>query len=242
MNISRRFALIIHFILDECVPPILRDQKWFIWLPFRLLFGDKDRFFYEFKDQAPDMNAEEFSRVYRETADVHIQRETDLGEECIQKIEQNVVGPSVLEAGCGRGYLANILSRSHKVTACDIAISEAMTERYEAVRFQRENVESLSFTDQIFDTVVCTHTLEHVQNLPAAVAELRRVAARRLIIVVPKQRPYRYTFDLHLHFFPYRNMLLAFLCPSEQGVNYQLREIQGDWYYQEERTIGEGMQ
>lgn len=36
-----------------------------------------------------------------------------------------------------------------------------------------------------------------------ALAELRRVAKRRLIIVVPKQRNYKYTFELHINFFPY---------------------------------------
>jgi hypothetical protein len=42
----------------------------------------------------------------------------------------------------------------------------------------------------------------HVQDAHAALEELRCVAKRRLIVVLPKQRPYRYTFDLHLRFFP----------------------------------------
>ncbi len=59
--------------------------------------------------------------------------------------------------------------------------------------------------------MISTHTLEHVLNAEAALAELRRVARRRLILVVPRQRPYRFTFDLHLNYFPYAWSLRNFL-------------------------------
>jgi ubiquinone/menaquinone biosynthesis C-methylase UbiE len=60
---------------------------------------------------------------------------------------------------------------------------------------------ALPFGDRAFDTVVCAHTLEHIPDLFRAAAELRRVA-HRVIVVVPRQRYYRYTVDYHLHFFP----------------------------------------
>jgi hypothetical protein len=58
------------------------------------------------------------------------------------------------------------------------------------------------------------------------------VARRRLIIVVPRQRPYRYTFDLHLRFFPYSHSLLGLLAPAAR--KHRLDEIGGDWFYQED--------
>jgi hypothetical protein len=30
MTISRNVALVIHFLLDEWLPPILRDSRWFM--------------------------------------------------------------------------------------------------------------------------------------------------------------------------------------------------------------------
>ena len=104
--------------------------------------------------------------------------------------------PAVLDAGCGRGYLSRLLAADGlKVTATDIAPA-AGAGKYFAVA---ADIESLPFAAQSFDTVISTHTLEHVLNAEAALAELRRVARRRLILVVPRQRPYRFTFDLHLN-------------------------------------------
>lgn len=59
----------------------------------------------------------------------------------------------------------------------------------------------LPYGNRVFDTVVCAHTLEHMKDYKKALAELRRVCSRRLMMIVPKQREYQYTFDLHLHFF-----------------------------------------
>jgi len=236
MPISRSLALAIHFVLDECVPPILRDRAWFTWLPFQLLFGRHAETFRSFKDRAHDLSPEEFRRVYAETAPVHLERPTDLNAACLRRIRARIAGRTVLEVGCGRGHLAGLLATAHDVTACDIAIDRALPARHPRVTFREENVERLSFADRAFDTVVCTHTLEHVQDLDAAVRELRRVARRRLIVVVPRQRPYRYTFDLHLHFFPLGHMLAARFPPERGAGGRILENVGGDWCYEEERV------
>jgi hypothetical protein len=69
---------------------------------------------------------------------------------------------------------------------------------------------------------VCSHTLEHIPDLWRAAAELRRVA-RRVVVVVPRQRYYRYTFDYHLHFFPSAAPLVHLL-------GGQARLVDGDWF------------
>jgi|SaaInlStandDraft_3_1057020.scaffolds.fasta_scaffold240202_1 ubiquinone/menaquinone biosynthesis C-methylase UbiE len=84
-----------------------------------------------------------------------------------------------------------------------------------------------------YDTVVCTHTLEHVQNISEAIIELRRVTKNRLIIVVPQQRPYKYTFDLHVHFFPYTHSLLSIIGNKSKEVI--CKEAQGDLFYYENK-------
>jgi ubiquinone/menaquinone biosynthesis C-methylase UbiE len=61
-----------------------------------------------------------------------------------------------------------------------------------------------SVSDDAFDTVISTHTLEHVQHVAAALEGIRRVARRGVVVVVPHQRPYRATFNPHIHFFPYK--------------------------------------
>jgi ubiquinone/menaquinone biosynthesis C-methylase UbiE len=47
------------------------------------------------------------------------------------------------------------------------------------------------------------HTLEQVKNIDQALREIRRVCKKRQMIVVPCEKKYRCTFDLHIHFFPY---------------------------------------
>lgn len=112
-------------------------------------------------------------------------------------------------------------------------IDKELRKRYPRLKFVEARIEKLPFRDNKFDTVVCTHTLEHIQDLAQGISELRRVAKKRLIIVVPKQRPYKYTFDLHLHFFPYEHSLLTVMGP---GRNNSCRTVGGDLFYIEDFT------
>ncbi len=231
MKVPRNLTLLVHFVFDQLIPPLLRDSRWFMWLPFKMLFGDKTECFFSFKEKALLMSEEEFRNIYLKTASVHIQRETDLNQACIEVIEARILGNSVLDISCGRGFLSKRLAQSYRVTAADIVIDEQLRLDNPKINFQEASVEHLPFPNQAFDTVICTHTLEHVQNLRLAIKELRRVAAKQLIIVVPKQRPYKYTFDLHLHFFPYEHSLLKQLDISDQ--NFTCQNMGGDWMYVE---------
>ncbi len=234
ITLSRDLTRWVHFIFDQCLPPLLRDSKWFMWLPFKLLFKDKAEIFFSFKERAPHLSAEEFREIYARAAPVFIQRDTDLNQDSVEAIMQQAVGKTVLDIACGRGYLCRRLAgRGHEVTGADIVIDPALVQAHPEIRFQQANLEALPFPDAAFDTVICAHTLEHVQNPQQAINELRRVCAGRLIIVVPRQRPYRFTFDLHLHFFPYAVNLLSLL--GDKGKHWRCRELGGDWFYLEDR-------
>lgn len=232
MKLSRNVTLWIHFLLDQCCPPLLRDSKWFMWLPFRLIFGSKARIFFEFKQRAPMLTAAEFREVYAETTSVTIDRDTDLNDACIGAIEANVVGESVLDVACGRGYLTKRLASKYVVTGVDVVLESSLASSGR-IRYVEASIEELPFADAQFDTVVCTHTLEHVQSPQRAIAELRRVARRRLLVVLPRQRPYRYTFDLHLHFFPYRHDVMMLMRTGSRASYCE--SLGGDWFYREDR-------
>ena len=184
------------------------------------------------------MSRNDFLDVYTKTSSVHIQHEgTDLHEPLIHEIRSNILGEKVLDAGCGQAVLARLLSEEFKVTGCDIIIDKKTVESAPRIEFKEATIQSLPFNDQEFDTVICTHTLEHVQHIIPAIRELRRVAGTRLIIVLPKERPYRYTFNLHLHFFPYKYLVDGLFRQDVLGGVRTLKEIDGCWYYQED-TVG----
>lgn len=228
----RNITAIFHFILDELVPPFIRDSRVFMWIPFRLLFGKKDTIFLSFKDNSPYLSKNGIRDMYIETASVHIQRETDINSLCLQAIAEHIVGKRVLDIACGRGFLSKILSERFEVTGADILVDQSMARKIPQVRFLETDLEYLPFEDNCFDTVVSTHTLEHIIDFSAAVKELRRVAKKRLIIVVPRQRAYKYTFDLHIHFFPYAWSLINAMRPPTQHV--VCKKLGADWLYIED--------
>lgn len=232
MRISRDITLIIHHILDQWLPPFIRDSRLFMYPVFRALFGSHARTFMDFKARAGEMSKDEIRQIYLETARCHIHRETDINLECLDKIDQNIIGNKVLDIACGRGHLAARLAKNYQVTAADFSIDPLLAEKMPHVVFKEVDICSLPFDDDEFDTVICAHTLEHIQDIARAVSELRRVAGKRIIIIVPRQRPYKYTFDLHLHFFPYSWSLEILL--NVNGIKRECSLVGGDWFYVED--------
>lgn len=174
------------------------------------------------------MTEDEFSELYKRTGHVQeLQGETDLNDRCTEEILKTLKNKKVLEVGCGRGYLAELMSKNNDVTACDIVIPKKVLAKKSKVNYVKGNVQNLPFKDSSFDYVVCTHTLEHVQDLAGAIKELHRIAKDGVIIVVPKQRPYKYTFSLHTHFFPYEWSLRS---AFGTGDNVTIKYL-GDWFY-----------
>lgn len=235
MRLPRHVTIKINAFLDQWLPPVVRDASWFLPPLMKVLFGKQAHHLLHFKQRGMKLSREEFIQAYREIDPVlygYVNRLTDLNEASIPFIIDALRGGTVLEVGCGKGLLAERMSRTHQVTACDMQPADQWEARYPHIPFVQGWIEDLPFADQQFDTVVCTHTLEHVQDLFKAIQELRRVARQRLVIVVPKQRPYRYSFDLHLHFFPYPHSVLAVMGPGR--IN-DCQEVAGDFLYVEER-------
>jgi ubiquinone/menaquinone biosynthesis C-methylase UbiE len=114
-----------------------------------------------------------------------------------------------LEVGCGGGRVAIAVAQTGRaVTGCDIsgeALKHAAAEAAAAgvsIEWVKAPIEALQFPDSSFDVVMCSHTLEHVQDLDAAVAELVRVAAKQVIVIVPREHGLNeLSTDYHFQFF-----------------------------------------
>jgi 2-polyprenyl-6-hydroxyphenyl methylase / 3-demethylubiquinone-9 3-methyltransferase len=90
-------------------------------------------------------------------------------------------GRLVLDAGCGGGLVARELAAAGAtVVGLDRSLGSLGVARRAVVlafRPTQGQLERLPFADGVFDVVVAADVLEHVPDLPAAVAELARVLA-----------------------------------------------------------------
>jgi ubiquinone/menaquinone biosynthesis C-methylase UbiE len=177
------------------------------------------------------MDAEEYASFYAAITPIH--GECDLNRACLDRIVAELAGTSILDAGCGRGHLAGVIARddpARTVVGADLAPPAAAGPAN--VSFVEGWLGRLPFADRSFDTVLCTHTLEHILDLDGALADLRRIARRRLILVVPREREARYPLNLHVHFFPYAHTFLNRIGAPEG--RFACEVLQGDIYYRED--------
>ena len=197
---DRRVTQIVRRVLDDFLPPVVRE-----WRPLNRWMATRfhgPAFDLDFKERAFAMSPGEFAAAYAALdAGGGRYRDSDTTPGQLAAIVAAARG-RVLEVGCGNGAVAERLRAAHAVVAVDVTLGSARATRDRAgCAVAVAGLPALPFADRAFDTVVCAHTLEHIPDLFAAAAELRRVA-RRVVVVVPRQRYYRYTVDYHLHFFP----------------------------------------
>jgi SAM-dependent methyltransferase len=201
-----------------------------MWPFFVLAYGKIHvRDYMDFKSRAYFMSDEEYAQFYRGLGNsISRRRITDLNEASITEIISSLPkdeGLSVLDVGAGNGYLLRQLGLARvwkRIVGVDVAPLVNNEQGFEVVQGVFPN---LPFSDREFDVVTCTHVLEHVIDLPAAVRELIRVARRKVLIVVPKQRYYYFTLDEHLNFFPHIDPMIRLFYPNTVAV--ALRD--GDW-------------
>ncbi len=232
ITLSRELAIFFNKVLDDLVPPILRDVLIIWWPVYKLVFGSKAADFMRFKEQAALCSNEDMQQIYSQLADSHVNRRTDINNRSMRYIINEIeAGQDVLDVACGRGYLTEELTRSFcvNVVGVDFALNEEMKASVNP-KYISGSVERIPFSDKSFDVVVCAHTLEHLLDIRKGVEEIRRVCRKKLIVVLPRQRPSRFTFDLHVHFFPYKyNVELLFY-----GAEGRVLNVGGDWVYIEE--------
>ena len=88
---------------------------------------------------------------------------------------------NVLDAACGEGYGAALLSgKAKSVTGVDldehtIAHATKRYQKHENLKFQVADCTNLPFEDDSFDVIVSFETLEHLESQDALMADFRRV-------------------------------------------------------------------
>ena len=229
---NRSITNAIRYVLDELLPPALRDSRWFMYPFFYIWYKGQTKripLYMDFKDKAYQMTEDEFTDVYRNLESLAEDRPTDLNNASINHMLASIdpAAKTLLDVGCGRGYWLNRVADARPalaLTGCDLK-DEVATLKTAA--YVRGSIYALPFPDNAFDVVTCHHTIEHLRELPGAIAELKRVAAKQIILVTPRQRYNFYTMDLHLNFFP----IAAYLEKEMDIPNSECRDMGGDWVF-----------
>ena len=105
---------------------------------------------------------------------------------------------SILDVGCGEGVLTGRWAQRlapTPVVGLDLA-DTVLAQHWQArerpnLRFAAGRAEQLPFADGEFDLVAAIETLEHLREPDRALAEMARVARRRLLISVPREPIWR---------------------------------------------------
>lgn len=221
----------IRFVLEDILPPVVRDSRLFRTVA-SLAWGDHISRLASFRERAPFLTPEEYEALYRDHPRVH--EGTDNSDACVEKIIASTVGTSVCDVGCGTGILLKRIRAARgegRYVGVDFVVEDAAA--IDGMEYVAARIEELPFEDGAFDTVICTHVIEHVLEYRQAIAELRRIARRRLIVVVPREREYRYSFNPHFNFFPYTHSFLRAMHPVP--ASHVCVDIGRDIFYCEDR-------
>lgn len=235
-QVNRDNIIKIKWAAENLIPAAIRDNRYFAKLLYFIVLGKKGKYYLDFYQNFLHMSSSQISEIYASIyKDGHPSNwESDLTKPCLKRIESEIIGPKIIDIGCGNGFLLNrligIYPDYHFVgTDFHDRSSESLNKKIEYKSINLEKV--LPFPDKSFDTVICTHVLEHILNFQQLMLELRRITSKKLIIVVPQERPYKYNFGMHIHFFPYKE---DFIYRVGKRKNQNISEVGGDLYYTEE--------
>lgn len=226
---NRKWTNMIRFLMDECIPAVIRDRKWFMYPFYYWAYrGRNIADAMDFKRKYFEWDQVQLQRFYENIRTVSSDRKTDISPKGLQQIIHHTKSDiqSVLDVGCGKGYLLGLLKQEypainlHGVDFVDRSLGEG-------ILFTKAEATRLPFPDQHFDLVVCTHTIEHIYKAQELLRELKRVARKKLILITPKQRYFYYTLDEHIQFFPQKELLTSLV----NMENYECSKIEGDWVY-----------
>jgi len=109
-------------------------------------------------------------------------------------------GDSIIDVGCGTGYLANHLREMHGVEPTGVDIRDA---RMAPIAFRSFDGTSIPFPDRSFDHVLVSFVLHHASDPLALIQECRRVARCSIFVFeeLPYSRPGKALLAFHVALF-----------------------------------------
>ena len=140
---------------------------------------------------------------------------SNIGRYMITKSILNAVGryecKNFIDVGGAEGYTANLVREIFKVPVMTTDLSETaceMARKIFNIDAKQSDIHNLPFSNESFDTVLCSETIEHVADYKKAIVELLRITRNVLIITVPHETPEIVAANIrnkaphgHIHYF-----------------------------------------
>lgn len=110
----------------------------------------------------------------------------------------------VLDVGCGAGVLLDILKPCKGRVGLDISPKAVEILTSKGIKGKVGTLPKIDFPDKSFDVVIATETLEHLDDPSSLLAEMKRVARKKVIVSVPdnvlgpdeeKEHKQKFTYD-----------------------------------------------
>lgn len=120
------------------------------------------------------------------------------------------------DIGGAEGYTANIVRKIFNAEVVSTDLSEnacKMAKELFNIKAIPADIHKLPFTDNEFDTVLCSETIEHVSGYEGAINELLRITKNVLVITVPHESKKIVAKNIenkiphaHIHYFDTRTL------------------------------------
>ncbi len=120
----------------------------------------------------------------------------------ITELVRSVNPESVLDVGCGEGFLAHHLYENLPdvsftgIDASDGAVDFARDRFGQVGLFEVGDIFNLRFADNSVDVVICSEVLEHLADPDSALKELIRVARQAVVLTVPLEPYFKFFNDV----------------------------------------------
>ena len=209
---NRELVNILRLTVDA-LPPKIRNSKKFFSIAQR--FFNIPNHLYYFREDFKNGKIKDLASLYIKGNPLELPDPNDKGGinffhmRLIRKYIKQQSPNSILDVGCGSGYLISFLDQltcKTQIVGIDVEppeLDELIYKKNNNIKFLKGKVDNLlkNFEENSFETVFCTHFLEHIENPEYVIRELRRICSKTLILICPIEKPYQWGFNYHVNFY-----------------------------------------
>ena len=214
--------------MDQLLPPFIRDS-FILRYALYIVFKADSAMVWKFRENFPMMTDREVQAIYARLSKHALKVSTDINLRCLAKLNTEMAGKIVLDAGCGTGKLAETNSYTEYIGVDFVEHKLWNSMKTDSTSFREMSVETLDFAENTFDLVICAHVLEHVRRPLEVLIELRRVTKSQAVVILPRERSYKAGFNLHVNHYQYE-WEIQHLFNQVPGVSSSIELIDGDFY------------